>query len=160
MAERMNRQQQNTTFLAIHVGSLRLLVPQEDVRTVESVADIRTPTSRPGALGSIRVGRERLPVYCLSETLTELDTKPASRRICPILVAGDGRYGLLCDEVELIPGWELDVRPPPPAMRRHRAAVCGLALHGEGLVCVSSADALLDTLQILIDEVIAQRAVA
>lgn len=160
MAERSTRQREHGTFLAIHLGSLRLLVPQEDVRTVESVADIRTPTSKPGALGSIRAGRERLPVYCLAETLTELHTTPASRRICPILAAQDGRYGLLCDEVELIPARELDVRPLPPAMRRHAAAVGGLALHGERLVCISSADVLLGTLQILIDAVIADKAVA
>jgi chemotaxis signal transduction protein len=160
MFKNMTQLQRNAIFLAIHLGPLRLLVPQEDVRTVESATDIRTPTSKPGAFGSIRIGRERWPVYCLSETLSEFCTEAGSRRICPILVSQDGSYGLLCDDVQLVTAHELDVKPLPSAMQRHGAAVGGLALYGDELVCVSSADALLGALRVLIDAVTADKAVA
>jgi hypothetical protein len=147
-------------FLAIRIETTRLLVPQEDVRMVESAADIRTPTSNPGAFGSIRIGRERVPVYCLSESLTELRTELGSRRICPILTSRDGRYGVLCDDVELIAAQHLDVRAMPAAMQRHGISIGGFALHGEELVCISSGDALLGSIQVMTDGVIAARAVA
>ena len=160
MAELNMSRHGTSMFLAIQLGDLRLLVPQEDVSTVESATDIRIPTSKFGAFGSIRIGRERLPVYCLSESLGELRADLGSRRICPILAGRDGNYGVLCDEVELIPADQLDGKALPPAMRGESVAIGGLAIHEEHLVCVSSADALFNTIQRLIDERLADKAVA
>src|ERR1700733_4436108 len=126
MAEFSAPGQGTTMFLAIQLGGLRLLVPQQDARTVESATDIRTPTSKPGAFGSIRIGRERLPVYCLSESLSEFCADPGSRRICPIRAGRDGNYGVLCDEVELLPADRIDGKPLPSAMRGDSVAIGGL----------------------------------
>jgi hypothetical protein len=59
------------------------------------------------------------------------------------LGGGAGSYGLLCAEATLISAADVEVHAVPTAMCRADSVMESLALHDGGVVCVSSAAALL-----------------
>jgi hypothetical protein len=133
-------------FVAVYLEGKRFLIPQQDLRTLEPLADVDTAVAMPGAVGAIAFKGEALPVYGLPASLDGLHEQPDAGRICAILDAGTERFGLLCAEAVLLPAGNLDIKPVPAAMQRVGSALQGLAIHDGDVVCVTSAAALLGTI--------------
>ena len=135
-------------YAVLVMDSLRLLIPQNQVQTLEPGFDVQHTDT--GGMGWITVAGARLPVYCLSEDLKPLRKVPASRLIFVLLDSGAGLFGVLCDEVTMFEQVAPEITPLPACMVGPDMPLRGLMLHGEQVLCVGSADdllACLDTAQ-------------
>lgn len=122
---------------------LVLLVPQQEVRTLEPLDDLETSDPPANGVGWIRVGDDRYPVFCFSEQLRRLPEVPATRRICAVLTAGERTFGVMCSDVSMLRLPQLHVNPMPEAMILPGRPVHALALHEGVVMCVSSAARLI-----------------
>jgi len=130
-------------YSALKLDLLVLLVPQQEMRTLEAAGDIETAEPPPNGVGWIRFGSKRCPVFCFSEQLRRLPEVPATRRICAVLAAGEHAFGILCSDVSLLRLPDLRLSPLPEAMVLPGRPIRALALHEETVMCVSSAARLM-----------------
>jgi chemotaxis signal transduction protein len=134
------------TYASLTFGRRKLLIPQNEIHSLEPVADIKTGDGSLEALGTIRFAGELWPVYSLTEDLDMSTEIPGSRRVCVVLSAADGYFGLLCDDVAILGGEQpLRLKPVPVCMRKSDSPVQALATLG-GQVIVVSEVALLEAL--------------
>ena len=135
MAERMH----GSEYVMLRLDGLKILVPQEEVSSLEPAEDADMSTPHPGALNDY----QGHPVFALSERLDGFLTERAGRPICALIDLPDGDYyGVLCSEAALLPAAGLDIKPVPSAMHEKNSALLGIALDEEGLLCLTSATAL------------------
>ncbi len=126
----------------LKISGLRLALPQKEMRALEAADDVDVDGAESPAVGWIRHGMQRWPVYSLSQDLSLLAEIPAGRRACVLLDTGVGHVGLLCDDVAI--GHEGQWHEVPAAMRLPETPVLGLlATDAEGIVCVTSAEYLI-----------------
>lgn len=130
-------------YSVLKLDLLVLLVPQQEVRTLEPLDDLETAEPPACGVGWIHFGNERRPVYCFSEQLRRLPKVPATRRICAVLTAGEHTFGFMCSEVSMLRLPEVRVSPMPEAMILPGRPIHALALHEGTVMCVSSAARLL-----------------
>ncbi len=124
------------------------LLPQTEIRSLESPLDIDREVRAPHGIGAIAFGGEWWPVYCLSGELRLLPQLPDNRRICALLDNGADRFGLVCDQVETL------AEAPrllglPACMGTPDSLIQALAPLDRGLGCVTDTEhlaALLATL--------------
>ena len=130
-------------YSVLRLDFLVLLVPQHDVRTLEPAADVDMAEPPQNGVGWIHLGNQRYPVFCFSEQLKRLDEVPATRRICAVLAAGEGAFGLLCSDVSLLRLPDVRLSPMPEAMILPGRPIQGLVLHEDRVMCLSSAARLI-----------------
>lgn len=130
-------------YSVLKLDHLVLLVPQEDVRTLEPAADLELGAPPPNGVGWIRLGNQRWPVFCFSAQLRRVAAVPATRRICAVLGAGAGAFGVLCSDVSLLRLPESRVDPMPEAMILPGRPIHALALHDGTVMCMTSAARLM-----------------
>lgn len=133
-----------STLVVAQIDGQRLLLPQREVVSLESVMDIRQEGAQFPAAGLIPWAGQEWPVYCLQGDLLAVTLDlPPQRRICVLL--HDGYYGLamVCDQVEML------VRPPraryplPPCMAKSDSLIEWLVVHEETVSCVTTAARLV-----------------
>lgn len=126
-------------YVMLRWGALRLLLPQEEIATLEPEQDADMRSDHSGAVGAF----QSLPVYALSEGLDGFVRQRAGRPICALFaVPGSDDFGLLCSEAALVAAAGLDIKPLPAAMHEPDSPLLGLALDQNGLLCLSSAAVL------------------
>ena len=128
-------------YAVLTMDNLALLIPQHQVHALEPAFDVRR--SEGDDLGWIAVAGARSPVHCLSEDMQPTREVPAGRHICVLLDTGDGLFGVLCDQVVMLDQAGLEILPLPGCMRTPSTPLHGLVLHGERVLCVTSAQDLL-----------------
>lgn len=107
---------QETLLVAINFDHHRLLLPQREIRSLESVLDVRRQGAVPPAVGAIALAGETWPVYCLSgEELAVTADMSANRRVCLLLDDGGHRLAIVCDQIEML---------AVPLQRRYPLPVC------------------------------------
>jgi hypothetical protein len=123
------------------IGALRLGVPQRDVRTLEPVLDLRV---QPGNLDIGHMDLEGLaaPVFCLSAALAPCAVLAAAHRVCVMLSAHGRAFGLTCERVVNAPAAEVRRTALPRAMAAEGSPIHSLAVHENGVACLTSAAAL------------------
>ncbi len=125
-------------YALLSIDALSLLLPQRQIELLEPALEVRYEEE---PFGWIEVsGKEPSPVYCFSQQLALLHPAPAHRRICVLLDAPKGPFGILCDQVMLM--GSLSSVPLPPAMRVPDTPILGLAHQEQQVFCISSAQAL------------------
>lgn len=134
---------QSARVAALKLDALNVLIPQQDVRTLESSIDIEAASPVRGAIGWIAYRQDRLPVYCLSQQLEPMTTIPSGRRVVVVLQTSARAYGLLCSEVTLLDKLASSVQQLPDAMALPGSPIYALAMHEGALACVSSAARIL-----------------
>ena len=130
------------------LGGYPWLLPQTEIRSLESPLDIDREVRAPQGIGAIALGGEWWPVYCLSGELRLLPQPPDSRGICALLDNGADRFGLLCDQVETLAETPR-LLALPACMGLPDSPIQALAPLDEGLGCVTDTEhlaALLATL--------------
>ncbi|QQS54784.1 MAG: chemotaxis protein CheW [Candidatus Competibacteraceae bacterium] len=133
------------------LGGYSWLLPQTEIRSLESLLDIDQEVQAPRSIGAIALGGEWWPVYCLSSELRLLPQLPDNRRICALLDNGADRFGLLCDQVETL------AKAPrllalPACMGSPDSPVQALAPLDEGLGCVTDTEHLAALLAALAED--------
>lgn len=129
------------SHVVLIMGTLKLVIPQPQVYALEPAIDV--VYSDENTVGMVTVDDADWPVYCLSEELGLLQKIPKERRICTILYAKGGLFGLLCDQV-ILADWLNDalIIPLPICTRTVQTRLQGLMLHGEEVLCMVSAQEL------------------
>ena len=128
------------------MGQLGLLIPQHQVQVLEPAFDVQRSNGED--VGWITVAGVRCPVYCLSENLQPIREVPTDRHICVLLDIEGGKFGLLCNQVFMFEQTKLDIKPLPECMHVPNVPLQGLVLHGEKVLCVTSAHALSACLEL------------
>ena len=125
----------------------KLMFPQSDVISVESVYELKTAGHKSNVLGYIVYATERLPVYCLSDELTALHAVPDDRYQCGVIKSTYTNYALLCKDVknDVIRPVSIDVMPA--SMSMPGSPITHLCVYKDGennnqLGMVSNAEAL------------------
>jgi hypothetical protein len=132
----------STQVVVLKIDGLRLMLPQGDIRTLESAADIVRSNPPENGSGWIAYAGQNWPVYCLSDELGFLTEVPATRRACVLLARQSGYLGLLCDDASILAHFSGQVHAVPAAMSLPESPLNGLIMAEDGLVCVSNAGLL------------------
>jgi len=84
-------------------GGVRLLVPQENVATVEAIEGIGQACNVAGAVGSLLLEAGEWPVFVLSENLEPRAECPPAYLYCvAINCSNGGAFAIACDDVSKI----------------------------------------------------------
>ena len=137
-------------MLVLKIGGLRLMLPQGDVRTLESAADVTLADRPENGVGWIKYAGQRWPVFCPSDEFEFLLIIPAARRACVLLAVQGGYLGILCDDAHILAHFSGQRHEVPRAMRWSGTPVCGLVMLEEGLACVSDAGLLASFLAVCV----------
>ncbi len=134
-------------YVLLDVGGLRLSVPQEEVVSVEVVADVEEGDAEGNEVGALHYAGRRWPVYALSPELSlQRDLSP-SHKFCVCIAGHDqaSACALACDEVSVLTlDAETPIEPLPQMMRTSTTPVRCLLRQDEALVLMTEARALSD----------------
>lgn len=132
-------------WAVLGLGTLRLALPQRDVREIDLVGDLQTPAAGDGlAIGArIRDDGRSWPAYCLDADLRFTPAVPALPRLCVFFGSADSVRGVLCDRVwSLAADGDLVVQPLPGCFGGERSPAIGLAQFKEEVAVVTDGNAL------------------
>jgi len=132
----------NSTAALLKISGLNLLLPQGDIRTLESATDIDPITSALYSTGWIIYARKHWPVYCLSEELSLMSEVPAERRACALIAMGAGYIGIMCDDMIILKNFTAQRFDIPLAMKMPDTPILHLVTYEQGIACVSNAKQL------------------
>ena len=133
-------------FAALSLDGLNLLLPQEDVRSVEPVLDVEPTTSQRTAGNWVDQEQKHWSVYCLTADLTPMGDLPVERRVCVILDHEAVRFGLSVEQVITLQQAQLSFFSLPHCMRLPGSPIRALACQNDTVLCVTTATDLADYL--------------
>lgn len=133
---------QDNSYALLSLGQRALLIPQHELRTLESVMDVHTSEQPAHGVGWLQFEDNHWPVYSLDEALQPLPAMPSTQRICALLSHTDGYFGLTCSNVRTLRGTELRSRSLPAPMSNPESPLSGLVLYEDRVGVVSTASAL------------------
>jgi hypothetical protein len=142
MMSQMVRSGSNISAALIKIGSLNLLVPQSDIRTLESSTDVDAVAPALHSAGWISYANKRWPVYCLSDELELMQEVPAERRACAMMAMGAGYIGIMCDDMLVLKDFSAQRYELPVVMRLPVSPILYLVAYEQGIACVSTAGRL------------------
>lgn len=123
-------------FVVLRAGTLRLLLPHEDVGAAEHLGEAPAGPAQAGIF-ELEVLGERRAVVALSEQLRPLERFPGGRFVLARLHGGEASFAW--DEVRVLIDAAVDPRPLPPAMRSAGGPIDGyVQLGGELLLCATA----------------------
>jgi chemotaxis signal transduction protein len=130
---------QTHKVVVLSIDGLKLVLPQGDIRTVESIVDMHTNDPPANGAGWINYLGQLWPVYCLSGELSFLSYAPVSRRACVMLALSKGYLGLLCDDAQVLANFIQQSFAMPASMQLSESPIAALVNDDNGLACVSDA---------------------
>lgn len=133
---------QHTTAALIKINNLNLLLPQGEIRTLESTTDVDRGAPALHSVGWVGYKQKHWPVYCLTEQLALMNDIPSERRACAMLTMGAGYIGIMCDDMIVIKDFVEQRFELPAAMKLDYTPVLYLAAYEQGIACVCSASKL------------------
>lgn len=143
---------QNRAFAKLTLDGCAWLLPHTEIGSLESILDIDQEVQVPQSIGAIALGGEWWPVYCLSGELQPLAQIPNNRRTCALLDNGIDRFGLICDQVEMLTETPR-LLALPACMGLPDSPIQALALLDNQLGCVTTAEHLAARLAGLMENI-------
>ena len=131
-----------TAAALLKIDSLNLLLPQSDIRSLESSRDVDTTGPALNSVGWIHYNHKRWPVYCFTGELALLQIAPPERRACALLVVGAGYLGILCDDMMVLKDFPAQRFELPLTMKFADTPIRYLAPYEQGIACISNANQL------------------
>jgi hypothetical protein len=129
-------------FAVLVFAGLQLLIPQNDIFSLEPTIDMTPAALSIGGVGQLQQSNTIYALYALSADFTLLNSCPESYRIAVLMKNVNPVYGVLCEQIDTIKRDQLSIHPVPAAMRRENSPLLALALVGEEVRYISSANAL------------------
>jgi hypothetical protein len=129
-------------YALLSLNNHALLLPQGDIRTLESILDMSSGDQLANSVGWLPFEGDHWPVYGLDAGLNPCPELPEAQRLCVLLSIESGYFGLLCQNSATLPGSAVRIRPLPTAMIKPGSPLRGLALYGDRVGLVSTAEAL------------------
>lgn len=122
----------------LKIDKLNLLLPQGDVRALESATDIDVSAPALHSVGWIPFAHKRAPVYSLSDDLKLMSNIAPERRACAMLTMGSGYIGVLCNDMIILNNFSSPRHALPISMRSADTPILQLAEYEQGIVCITS----------------------
>jgi hypothetical protein len=135
-------------YAVLLLDGTRLALPQSDVRASEAAANVNYGARAGHAVGSINAAEALLPVYCIDSELLPLHEVPPARRICVLVETATCRFGVLCDDLRLLPARAVERYELPAAMALPGSLLRGIIVHDGAAIALSSAAALAIVLDV------------
>jgi hypothetical protein len=129
-------------FANLFMDGLNLLIPQNDIYSLEPVLDMRVIDDDNGAVGEFERGGSIWIIYALSKDLTLLATRPNAYRVIILLKNLDYACGLLCEQVQPIARNQLVIHSLPSIMDSPQLPLIALARYDDQVRCMSNAKLL------------------
>ena len=129
----------STASALLKINGLNLLLPQGEIRTLESATDIDVIAPALHSAGWVSYAQKRWPVYCLSDELALMAHVPAERRACAMLAMGAGYIGILCDDMIILKDFAAQRFELPVAMKLPDTPIMHLVAYEQGIACISNA---------------------
>jgi hypothetical protein len=146
-------------YVQLVFDGLNLFIPQQDVLSVEIMADLEYAQTTMGAIGWFgQHGHgQNSPVFCLSEDLLLLTELPRSREFFILLKPrheGELPVGITCDQVEdLNVRYEhLYIQDLPTIMHTKENPVSKLLIYKEQVACICTGADLVQHIVRLTEE--------
>ncbi|MCK5876164.1 MAG: hypothetical protein KAG43_00905 [Candidatus Marithrix sp.] len=134
-------------YMLLGFDNCNLFIPQNEVQSVEIVADIQ-----PSQTGGVKVGQFvghglESPVYCLASDLSLMTKIPNGREFFILLKTEDEKspMGIVCDEVENVNLKQEHLWPQdlPSVMQMEGSPIRQLLLYQENMSCICDGAALV-----------------
>lgn len=129
-------------FAVLVFAGLQVLIPQNDIYSLEPIIDMTPPVADSRSVGQLQQSGQAWSLYALSANLTLLTSCPDSYRIAILIKNSQPACGLLCEQVYTIERSEISIHPVPTAMQCKNSPLLALALVGEEVRYISSANIL------------------
>ena len=129
------------------VDGLKLLLPQNELRTLEPVEDVEQVSHEHGEVGWLSLADQQWPVFCVSRDLTLLAEIPQQRRIAVMLNAANDLAGVLCDELKIVRPEELSIYPIPLSLQVPGSPLTSLVVYGDTVGCMTTSHHLIGYLR-------------
>jgi len=142
-------------FVVLGLEGCALAIPQNEVRALEPVLDVRPLTKpAPNAAGFLSLDGRQCLVYALDSDFKCLATIPSQHRICAILSHRDESYALACVEVRMLPRSALATHEIPRALANQKSPVRALVVSNNQLLLGTTSSAIFAHVSQLNAEVI------
>lgn len=132
----------STASALLKINGLNLLLPQGEIRTLESATDVDVIAPALHSAGWVLYAQKRWPVYCLSDELALMPLVPPERRACAMLAMGAGYIGIMCDDMLILKDFAAQRFELPVAMKLPDTPIMHLVAYEQGIACVSNAKRL------------------
>lgn len=146
--------QAKTAVSVLKLNSLNLMLPQSDIRSLESASDMDLAAPALSSVGWITYMQKRWPVYCLSDQLALMPHAPVDRRACVILAMGVGFMGIMCDDIVVLKEFSSQQYELPLAMRYPDTPLLHLEKYEQGIACFSNSYRLTSFVEKLVANVV------
>ena len=133
-----------STLAMMSFDGIRLLLPQQQVATIEMSTVIETQAEAGAAIGRLQPGPKAWPVFALDAGFGHLPQCPAHYRYC-VAFDLDGRpaFALACEEVTTLAlDDDFETDPLQPCMRPPHNPIEALRVRDGRLLLISSAGAM------------------
>jgi len=122
-----------------------LFVPQDEVESVEIIADVQVDPTSQGAIGWFSEHHEPSPVFCLANDFSLLLELPENREYLVLFKSEEQALGITCDEVENInlKQEHLYLTDLPVSMKIPESPLSKLLIYQDKIACVCSGAALI-----------------
>ena len=135
----------------LHFDGLRLLLPQQDIISVEVSEDLlplrddETDAQQAGIVGWVYLERQQNPVYCLSTDLTLQQNIPTQHEVIVVLQIKQGLFGLSCERIEPLSQHQ-QLHSVPVCMQRKQSPVSHLVIHQNSIAHLVNAEEMANYL--------------
>jgi hypothetical protein len=123
----------------LKINGVNLLLPQGEIRSLESVSDVDLIAPALHSMGWINYLQKRWPVYCLSKNLTLLTQMEVETRACALIPMGAGYIGIMCNDMIVLKNFTAQRYDLPAAMCLPDSPVLYLVPYEDEIACVSNA---------------------
>jgi hypothetical protein len=131
-------------FALVGFDSIRLLIPQRAVATIEMIASMDAEAEADNAVGGLSVAGRRWPVYAMSANFDLLDQCASTSKYCVAFdIDAQPAFAITCDEVSSLTLTSADeISPLQECMRTTGNPFEGLLLRDDRVMFCSSEQAM------------------
>ncbi len=138
----------NTDFYVLLIFDNRyLFIPQNEVQSVEIVADIQSNKDGKNEIGKFVGHGLEAPIYCLDSDLSIMKKMPSSREYFILLKTKKEKHllGIVCDKVENINLKQEHLHPQalPLIMQTENSPIRELLFYQDNMSCICDGIALV-----------------
>jgi hypothetical protein len=129
-------------FAVLVFAGLQILIPQNEIYSLEPIIDMTPPVADSHSVGQLQQSGHAWSLYALSANLTLLSSRPDIYRCAILIKNSQPAWGLLCEQVYTVERSQISIHPVPPVMHGKNSPLLALALVGEEVHYISSANLL------------------
>lgn len=124
-------------------GLIKLVFPQTDVNTIETLAGI-TRNPEPGLeTGWVTIQGEQIPIYCLADNMTLLTTLQDAIRFVLLVKSKQGLFGLACERIKPFTALSpIEIYSVPNCMKTKDSPIAHITLIENEIAYIIHADDL------------------